>query len=102
MAQPTELKTERLGGYVTSARDFIGKHRKIDQDGLFSEQIFGPVNSYKCACGNYNSKVLFNGKICPKCGVMCTNSDVRNESFGKIKLVFPQSELFEYIMLWIC
>ncbi len=93
MAQPTELKTERLGGYVISPRDFIGKQRKIDSDGLFSEQIFGPVNSYKCACGNYNSKVLFNGKTCPKCGVLCTINDIRSETFGRIKLIFPVVKL---------
>lgn len=78
-----------LGGYVTSPKSFIGKYRKIDQSGLFSEQIFGPTHSHCCACGNYNSRVLYDGKTCPKCGVICASNSMRYDVFGKIKTVFP-------------
>lgn len=82
-------KYQPLGGYVTSPRDFIGKQRKIDSNGLFSETIFGPQQSYICSCGNYNAKVLYKGKVCPKCGVLCDSNDLRYTTFGKIKTVFP-------------
>lgn len=86
-------KMPSLGGFVTSYKDFIGKQRKIDPHGIFSEQIFGPVTSYKCACGNFNSEVLHNGQICPKCGVLCASNNLRYTTFGKIRLIFPVIKL---------
>ena len=77
-----------LGGYITSPRDFIGKTRKIDQEGLFSEKIFGPVASYKCTCGKYNSKLHAN-QLCPTCQVLCASNELRSSTFAKIKSVFP-------------
>lgn len=77
-----------LGGYVTSPRDFIGKTRKIDEDGLFSEKIFGPVHSYRCACGKY-TKTLHMNEVCPNCHVLCASNELRSITFAKIPLIFP-------------
>ena len=80
----------KLGGYVTSPKLFVGKKMEIDEDGLLSESIFGPINPFRCKCGKLNSKVVDNdGEPCPKCGVLCTNTDLRVKTFGKIKLTFP-------------
>lgn len=78
-----------LGGFVTSARDFIGKNRKIDPYGIFSECIFGPEKSYKCSCGTLTHKSVDGGKVCHKCGVYCGSNELRYTTFGKIKIIFP-------------
>jgi len=68
---------------VTSLKTF-GK-RKFHPDGLFSEQIFGPIRNYTCQCGKYHgvSKV---GGICSECEVDIVNSDERRKRFAKITI----------------
>ena len=81
---------EYLGGYVTSSKDFIGgSRREINNEGIFSQRVFGPINSYKCKCGYYNSKTLYENMCCPKCNVLCISNDIRFTTFGKIRLSFP-------------
>ena len=84
-----------LGGYVTSDKDFLIKSNKPHHEGLFSEQIFGPQRSYCCVCGLYNNKNLYKGMICPKCGVICDNSDLRTTTFGRINTVFPFVNVYD-------
>jgi len=79
---------QSLGGYVTSPKMFIGRNNIIDEDGLMSQRIFGPISSYKCLCGKL-SMSLDRGKICPNCGVICESKNLRVKTFGKIKLIFP-------------
>ena len=71
---------------VTSLKTF-GK-RKFHPDGLFSEQIFGPVRNYTCQCGKYHgvSKV---GSQCNECKVNIVNSDERRKRFAKITIPIP-------------
>lgn len=68
---------------VTSLKT-IGK-RKFHPDGLFSEQIFGPVKNYTCQCGTYYGVSKSGGK-CEICKVDITNSDERRTRFAKITL----------------
>jgi len=68
---------------VTSLKT-IGK-KKFHQDGLFSEQIFGPVKNYTCQCGTYYGISKSGGK-CDLCGVDIANSDERRKRFAKIVL----------------
>ena len=82
------MKYQPLGGYVTSTESFSKNQRKILADGLFSEQIFGPINSYCCSCGKYNIR-KFAGQVCPSCGVLCDSNELRYSTFGKILLTFP-------------
>ncbi len=77
-----------LGGFVTSPKLFIGKNKIIDEDGLLSQRIFGPINDYKCICGKL-AYSLDRGNMCPKCKVMCDTNELRVKIFGKIKSVFP-------------
>jgi len=73
---------------ITSSNIFYRKSRKYDEEGLFSERIFGPIKDYKCKCGKLNSEILDGGKRCNKCKVLCDNSNKRLETFGYIDLPF--------------
>jgi len=68
---------------VTSLKT-IGK-KKFHENGLFSEQIFGPVKNYTCQCGTYYGISKSGGK-CDLCGVDIANSDERRQRFAKIVL----------------
>jgi DNA-directed RNA polymerase subunit beta' len=68
---------------VTSLKT-VGK-RKFHPEGLFSEQIFGPVKNYTCQCGTYYGVSKSGGK-CEICKVDITNSDERRTRFAKITL----------------
>ena len=68
---------------VTSLKTF-GK-RKFHPEGLFSEQIFGPIRNYTCQCGKYHG-VSKAGSKCSECGVDITNSDERRKRFAKITI----------------
>jgi len=71
---------------VTSLKTF-GK-KKFHPQGLFSEQIFGPVRNYTCQCGIYHGVSKSGGK-CSECGVDIINSDARRKRFAKITLPIP-------------
>ena len=61
---------------------------KPDPDGLFCERIFGPMKDYQCACGK-TKRSIEKGTVCEKCGVEITESKVRRERMGHIKLAAP-------------
>ena len=61
------------------------KHEFFTKDGLYSEQIFGPVNNYKCQCGKIFGKINA-GVKCPDCEVLCDRNSLRSEIFAKIDL----------------
>ena len=64
---------------VTS--DSILKKGKFDPEGLFSEQIFGPVHSYQCWCSVTSASL---GQRCRKCGVELIHSSARRKRFAVI------------------
>jgi len=61
----------------------IFQNSKFHPDGLFSEQIFGPVKSYQCQCKVTTAQV---GQKCPTCGVTITSSALRRKQYAKIKV----------------
>ena len=61
---------------------------KPEPEGLFCQQIFGPVKDYECACGKYK-RIKFRGVVCERCGVEVGSSTVRRERMGHIKLAMP-------------
>ena len=61
---------------------------KPESEGLFCQQIFGPVKDYECACGKYK-RIKFRGVVCERCGVEVGSSAVRRERMGHIKLAIP-------------
>ncbi len=75
---------------VTSFKLFTDSFYKIiDQNGLLSEKIFGPVRSYRCACEKLTSKIIHENKTCDVCGVKCISNISRYNTFAKIILPFP-------------
>lgn len=83
-----EKPNEFLGGEVTSTKFFVNKQGIIDEDGLLSERIFGPVKNFQCKCGKLKLKSIDSGKTCPKCHVLCDNSELRLKTFGTITPIF--------------
>ena len=76
-----------LGGYITDSKEFTDKQFSVACDnGIFSEQVFGPLKSFKCKCGLFSTRSININKVCPKCGVMCCDNSIRMTTFGKIKL----------------
>ena len=61
------------------------KQEKFHPEGLYSEQIFGPVKKYRCQCGKLFGK-MNSGSICEACGVLCGDIDERTSNFAKIEL----------------
>ena len=61
---------------------------KPEAEGLFCQQIFGPIKDYECACGKYK-RIKFRGVVCERCGVEVGSSAVRRERMGHIKLAIP-------------
>ena len=77
---------------ITSNKIISKRH--YDPNGLFSEQIFGPVNNYTCQCGIYYGSSR-EGHVCKGqngksgCGVEILNSDERRRRFAKLILPMP-------------
>jgi DNA-directed RNA polymerase subunit beta' len=71
---------------VTSVKMF--KKRFFHAEGLFSEQIFGPLKNYTCQCGTYYGKSKSGGR-CKVCNVEIANSNERRKRFAKIILPIP-------------
>ncbi len=78
-----------IGGYITNPNIYVRNTMKPDPDGVLSEPVFGPINSFKCSCGRLKSKLLDKDKVCLKCGVACKSNNLRLKTSGKIKMVFP-------------
>ncbi|HEY5600681.1 MAG TPA: DNA-directed RNA polymerase subunit beta' [Patescibacteria group bacterium] len=75
-------------GEVTKPETINYRTLKPEKDGLFDERIFGPTKDWECYCGKYK-RIRFRGVICDKCGVEVTQSRVRRERMGHIKLASP-------------
>jgi len=73
---------------ITSSNIFYRGTKSYDENGIFSERIFGPCKDFRCKCGKLNSQVLDNGKRCDKCHVLCESSNVRLDNYGIIELPF--------------
>jgi len=75
-------------GEITKAETINYRTQKPEKEGLFSEQIFGPVKDYECPCGKYKG-AHYKGIVCDRCGVEITRSFIRRERMGHIKLATP-------------
>ena len=69
---------------------------KFNANGLYSEQIFGPVKDYTCQCGityipnDIPEDAPLNAfPKCPKCGVRYAPGKKRWETYAKIRLIYP-------------
>ncbi|MFW6421419.1 MAG: DNA-directed RNA polymerase subunit beta' [Candidatus Bipolaricaulota bacterium] len=87
LASPEEI-LEWSKGEVTESETINYRTHKPEKGGLYAEEIFGPEEDYKCACGKYEGK-KYEGITCEKCGVLITDSSVRRENMGHIELASP-------------
>ena len=62
--------------------------KNFHKNGLFSEQIFGPLKNYICQCGIYWGPSNSNKK-CPTCHVDIVSNRERRKRFAKIVLPIP-------------
>lgn len=75
---------------VTSDKLFLDhEFERIDEEGILSQKLFGPIKAWKCACGTLNSKLLHNNCRCEKCKVLCADPDLRYKTYAKLRLPFP-------------
>ncbi|NLN93824.1 MAG: DNA-directed RNA polymerase subunit beta' [Candidatus Hydrogenedens sp.] len=92
LASPQEiLKWSK--GEVKKAETVNYRTHKPEKDGLFCERIFGPAKDWECGCGKYK-KVKHRGITCDRCGVEITESKVRRERMGCIKLASPVTHIW--------
>ena len=82
-------------GEVTKPETINYRTLKPEQNGLFSERIFGPVKDWECSCGKYKG-VRFKGIVCDRCGVEVARSKVRRERTGHIELASPVSHIWYF------
>ena len=80
-------------GEVTKPETINYRTLKPERDGLFCERIFGPSKDWECYCGKYK-RVRHKGMICERCGVEVTDSKVRRQRMGHIKLAAPVSHIW--------
>ena len=94
-----EMKGRERGEYglgeVIKGETINYRTLKPEPGGLFCERIFGPVKDYECSCGKYKGK-KYAGVICDRCGVEVTDSRVRRERMGYVKLAVPVAHIWFY------
>lgn len=72
------------GGTITS--------KNLAKGGLLCERIFGPLRSYRCACGKYRGGERAHkseGQVCEHCGVLVADRNARRHRMGHIELAAP-------------
>jgi len=94
IASPEIIRTWSYGE-VKKPETINYRTLKPERDGLFCEKIFGPTKDWECHCGKYK-KIRYKGKICDRCGVEVTKSNVRRERMGHIELAAPVSHIWYF------
>lgn len=92
LASPADILSWSKGE-ITKAETLNYRTQKPEREGLFSEQVFGPIKDYECACGKYK-RMRYKEVICDKCGVEITRSLVRRERMGHIELACPVAHIW--------
>jgi len=67
---------------ITSSKIYTRK--SFFKDGIFSQQIFGPIHDYTCECGIKDTTNI--GHRCPNCGVKYVASSERRYSYATIDM----------------
>ena len=87
LASPSQIRSWSFGE-VKNAQTINFRTDRPENDGLFCERIFGPVNDWECACGKYRG-LKYKGTMCERCGVDVAHSSVRRKRMGLIELAAP-------------
>jgi DNA-directed RNA polymerase beta' subunit len=80
-------KVDELPEITNQKIHVSNKQETFHPEGIYSEQIFGPVKKFKCQCGKLFGKMNA-GKVCDSCNVLCGDTDGRSSLFAKI--MFPE------------
>ncbi|MDC3955222.1 hypothetical protein KEG38_15260 [Polyangium jinanense] len=86
LLDPAAPEDMRSHGRVTSIelmRRWSGSGRRPARDGIFCQRIFGPVSSFRCACGALCGEEHAGGS-CKECGVLCSTSALRECRYGHV------------------
>lgn len=94
LASPDQIRKWSCGE-VKKPETINYRTLKPEKEGLFCERIFGPIKDWECNCGKYK-RLRYKGKICERCGVEVTNSNVRRERMGHIELAAPVSHIWYF------
>jgi DNA-directed RNA polymerase subunit beta' len=81
------LPNGKIIGEIKTPLTINQKTKEPILNGLFCEKIFGPLKSWHCKCGKY--KGFLNFKICEKCYVEITDTNIRKYRMGYINLNYP-------------
>jgi len=80
-------------GEVKKAETINYRTFRPERDGLFCERIFGPTKDWECSCGKYK-RIKNRNVVCDRCGGEVTESRVRRERMGHIKLITPCAHIW--------
>ncbi len=83
----TETVIARSHGAVKKPETFSPSTHLPETGGLFCPRIFGPIHSFRCACGALGMRQA--GQVCEACGVESASTSVRRKRFGHIELPIP-------------
>lgn len=92
LASPEEILSWS-SGEITKPETINYRSQKPEKEGLFSEQVFGPVKDYECSCGKYRG-MRYRGIVCDKCHVEITRSIVRRQRMGHVDLSVPVAHIW--------
>nr|YP_635925.1 PEP RNA polymerase beta' subunit [Helicosporidium sp. ex Simulium jonesi]Q2EEW9.1 RecName: Full=DNA-directed RNA polymerase subunit beta'; Short=RNAP subunit gamma; AltName: Full=RNA polymerase subunit gamma; AltName: Full=Transcriptase subunit gamma [Helicosporidium sp. ex Simulium jonesi]ABD33973.1 RNA polymerase beta' chain [Helicosporidium sp. ex Simulium jonesi] len=67
---------------------------KVNNKNLFSQQIFGPLIDFTCACGKKLNRKNKEINVCTKCGIEFLPSSIRSKRKGYIKLNYAMLHPF--------
>jgi len=77
------IRDEELENLPRVTSQAIKQRDKFHPEGIFSEQIFGPIQSFTCWC---NTPKVGPGEVCPDCGIKLTSSSMRRRQFAVIEM----------------
>ena len=77
------IRDEELAKLPRVTSQTIKQRDKFHPEGIFSEQIFGPVQSFTCWCNTIKTSA---GRVCPECGIKIVSSSMRRRQFAVIEM----------------
>lgn len=107
IASPNQIKdwSERFfyedNSFLGEVKTFTTEHYKenfMKENGLFCQEIFGPIIDFTCRCLDFKNDPDEPTELiyCPKCKVELTTSNIRTTTLGYLNLILPVVNPFLY------